>query len=79
MNRLKSVFSTLFMMGTSLVSGISLDKFLVHGFSLGWLGALVSNGVPFGFIGFLMITRSKARTSARLPLLTAIIPVGAGI
>lgn len=79
MNRLKSVFITLFMLGTSLTSGISIHELFAHGFSLSWLGALVSNGVPFGFIGFLMITRSKARTSVKLPLLTAIITVGAGI
>lgn len=79
MNRFKSVFITLFMMSTCVLSVFSLYIIVVQGFTLSWLGVLITNGIPFGFMAFLMIMRSTARTSSRLPLLTATIVVGAGL
>ena len=76
MNRLKSIFIMFYMMmGMFIFAHGGINLFNTN-FSLVWLGVIIVTGLPVGFLSFLMIFRSRARTSGNLPLLSAIVTAG---
>ncbi len=76
MNRLKSIFVSMFITLVSIFTIISGVKLFQNGFSLTWLGVVFAAGTVMLFFSFLMLTRSKPRTSANLPGLLLLIVFG---
>ena len=79
MNRLKSLFVSFYIMLMCAMAVHSLYVLVAGGSLFTWIGALVATAVPASFFAVLMLSKSFARTSANLPVVTSLTAVGAGL
>ncbi|GAB4376832.1 MAG: hypothetical protein Kow0042_23610 [Calditrichia bacterium] len=76
MNKLKSVFITLYTMWAAVGGVYSLFRFYGAGFKLSWLGPVMALLLPAGFLGYLMLFRPGGRTRPNLPVVSSLIILG---
>ncbi|MGR9053844.1 MAG: peroxiredoxin family protein [Gammaproteobacteria bacterium] len=79
MNLLKSMFISMYMMLIMMVAGYAGWMLFQNGFSLGWLGVLLTTAPILMIISFLMMFKSMARTSAHFPLPNAMGLIGVAL
>ena len=76
MNRLKSIFIMFYMMMGMFIFAHGAVNLFFGNFRLVWLGVFIVTGLPVGFLSFLMIFRSRARTSANIPVVFIFLTAG---
>lgn len=79
MNFLKSIFISGFMMLDMTMSGIALWMLFGGGSLLGWTGVILTSLPVMLTLGWLMISKRVARTSADFPVLNLLGVVGVGL
>lgn len=72
MNQLKSLYISLYMSGAVAICLYAGWRIADGGDVIAWLGAMATALPLLIYVGWIFATRSVARTSARLPLLTGI-------
>lgn len=79
MNFLKSIFISAFMMLNMAMTGIALWMLLQGESLLGWTGVILTTVPVMMTLGWLMISKRVARTSADFPVLNLLGVVGVGL
>ncbi len=78
-NKLKSIFVIAMMLGMMVIALASIVGVFRTDFPLGHIGALFTTGPFLALLGYLMIFKNAARTSRRLPVVTALAALGLGM
>lgn len=76
MSSLKSVFVTAYILALVGITGLAVSGIVGSRFSIGWLGAALTTAPFLIFLMWITATRSRARTSRRLPSIFAAAAVG---
>lgn len=76
MNRLKSIFISIYPVLAVGISGYGIYQLAITGLDLIWLGAVMISLPIMIFIGRVMMFKDMARTSAHFPLITLLAFVG---
>jgi peroxiredoxin len=79
MNKLKAVYIAIYPMLATTAAGFSIYQLATNGLSIDWLGVLLTTAPMMAVIAWLMVFKSHARTSARLPLITLLGIAGLGL
>lgn len=79
MNRLKSMFITIYPMAAMAAAGYSFYYQSLYGFSLAWLGVILSTLPMLLLIMWLLLFKNVARTSQHFPLFTLLGFIGLGL
>ncbi|MFN3231474.1 MAG: peroxiredoxin family protein [Alphaproteobacteria bacterium] len=76
MNKLKSIFVMLMMAGMTVIAVLSITGIFREDFPLGHVGALLTTAPFLGLLVSLLVFKTSARTSHRLPVITALAVLG---
>lgn len=79
MNLLKSMFISSYMMLATAIAGYAGWKLYEGGDPIGWGGAMLTSAPLMMVIGWMMMFKNVARTSAHFPVLNMLAVVGAGV
>lgn len=79
MNLLKSIFISSFLTLSMAIVGIAILMIWQGGNVFGWTGVVLSVAPFLSLIGWLMTTKSVARTSSRFPVINILGAIGVGL
>lgn len=78
MNLLKSLFISGYLTWSMLVTGYAVLQLIQGEPPVAWIGVLLANGPMMLVIGWLMLLKNRARTSANFPLVNLLGGIGSG-
>ena len=73
------MFIGIYPMLAMAAAGFSIYQLVSSGFSFGWMGLLLTTGPMMSVIMWLMMFKTRARTSAHFPLITLLALTGLGL